>query len=236
MKRAKVSLVLGAAVLVMAVLTLALGALVRRDPAPWRPLGERMPMDINGWRGEDVPLGETESILKAVSRLNYTDYIYRRYTRGQESIYIYAMFWRQGQISIREMAGHTPDGCWVANGAKYAAPPRQEDLSLPSGRTPKGEVRSFNFSGANAPINVIWWHILGDELVPENFGQKSIRVMVHELWLWLVHRRGQPADQIFVRIHGLRTVAEFDQNPVVQNFVSLFPQLEPKRSQPAPLP
>src|SRR5688572_29945790 len=101
-------------------------------PAQWVPLESRVSLQIDDWVGEDLPLGPNESTLDAVGRLNYRDYIYRVYRRGAEEVFIYAMFWRQGDISVREMSGHTPDGCWVSNGARHIIEPTSTALALGS--------------------------------------------------------------------------------------------------------
>lgn len=218
------TLLMGCLILAASVCILIYARTTRADHAPWSPLAHRLPMTIGPWQGEDLPLGETERVLEAVDRLNYTDYVYRRYTRGGESVYVYAMFWRQGDISIREMAGHTPDGCWVANGATRVGDKGVVSLSLSGGKTKNAELRVFDFNRQGA-VRVAWWHLWGGEIVPSTFGRKSVRVMVDEIWRWLVTQRGRSADQIFIRIHGPSTGGEFESMAPVQRFLEEFPDI-----------
>ena len=188
-------------ILLLALTTLIYSKVVKSRPAAWVPLVERLPLGIGDWRGVDLPLGETERIQEAVSRLNYEDYIFRRYTRGTQHVYVYAMFWRHGDISIREMAGHTPDGCWVANGAKLVGEKRTDSWYLSDGkRTQKAQVRTFQFSSAQ--VNVVWWHLWGREVVDSSYGRKTPLTLVSEVWDWLVVRKGESQDQLFVRLHS----------------------------------
>lgn len=225
----RLALFLAGGFLLLAVSVTILGGVAKRKFASeWKPLASRLPTEIEGWRAEELPLAETEQVRNAVvEHLNYDDYIYRRYTNGSDSVYIYAMFWRQGRISVREMSGHTPDGCWIANGASYAGDKQQRSLHLSDRDTALGEVRSFTFPGTTQIVHVIWWHLWGDERVPASFNSRSISTVAHEIWLWLWKRKGRPADQVFVRIHGFRPAEDYSGNPVVRRFLTLFPQIVP---------
>jgi hypothetical protein len=208
------------------VLGLAGGLLYSRAPRGGggyfsSPLRDRLPVNIDGWVGAELPLGENEAMLRAVDRLNYTDYIFRSYTKGGEEIVVYAMFWREGRISVREMAGHIPDNCWVANGAAAAGHPQQVALHVSRGFTKKGELRQFAFPRVSYPVHVIWWHLCGGEIVPTGFG-KSPFAMITEAVDSLSSPSGRNRDQLFIRIHSKRPLSDLAGNPVVEEFLSLF--------------
>lgn len=197
-----------------------------RSHEPWLILTSRIPMVIDDWQGEDVPLGANESVVAAVGLLNYKDYIYRVYRKNGREVYVYAMFWRQGDISVREMSGHTPDGCWVANGAKQCIAPIQRRLDAGDGLlTAPAEVRQFAFPPDQRAINTAWWHIWGGEIIDRSFAQKSIMPMLKEIWLWGVKRRGAHKDQILVRIHSELPIDEAIQAPPVRQFIKSIPEV-----------
>lgn len=211
------------------ILSLALGlsfwaGLQSEDDEPWAPLVSRLPMSVNGWRGEDVPLGETEAVRSAVEKLNYDDYIYRVYRKDGKEVFVYAMFWRQGSVSVREMAGHTPDGCWTAGGAKYCAPIERKGFTLGNQPTLAGEARAFAFPNGSR-VNVVWWHLWGGKLVDRNYSDRNIMPMLRETWEWLVRNKGRKRDQLMVRIHGTDSLDQLVLTPPAAAFLTALPVL-----------
>lgn len=225
MKRS--SLVASLVVLSMAISAVVWSLIARsREPEAWAILCNRMPLNLDGWVGEDVPLGANEAILEAVGRLNYNDYVYRVYRRGSDEVYVYAMFWRQGDISVREMSGHTPDGCWVSNGAKHIAPPRRERLQLLTGRmTGEAEIRTFEFPSYAARVEVAWWHIWGGKLIDRSYANKTLMPMLKEIWVWLAQRKGGYSDQLLVRIHSSLSIEQALKTPPAVRFVETIPEV-----------
>lgn len=199
---------------------------IASEATAWVPLEERMPLSFGNWRGENIPLGPNESTLEAVGRLNYHDYVYRVYRRGSDEVYVYAMYWRQGDISVREMSGHTPDGCWVSNGARHGKEATQRQLHLLDGTlTAPAEVREFLFPPNDAKVNVAWWHIWGDEIIDRSFARKSVVPMLKEVWVWLVGRQGGYRDQILVRVHSTLPIEEAMKFEPVAEFIKDIPEV-----------
>ncbi len=227
MKVKQTTIALSGLFLIIAIAVLAWANYARGHyQQPWTKLENRLPREIAGWTSIDLPLADTELVKQAVEdHLNYDDYIYRQYTLGGKSVYIYAMFWRQGRISVREMAGHTPDGCWITSGARQKGEKTREAIPYLSGLIIPGEFRFFEFPGSAVPVNVIWWHVWGGEIVPSALEKKSPLAVMHEVWTWLWVRRGRPADQIFIRIHTVGDLRSMDENPVLIKFLKLFPEL-----------
>jgi hypothetical protein len=205
---ARISFLIAAGVFLFGFCGLLTGLLGRKESAVWVKLSSRIPLEIGGWIGVDVPLGADNLEIRAVEKLNYNDYIYRKYQKGAAIIYIYAMHWHQGMISVREMGGHTPDGCWVANGARHAADPRSESFSLDGQYTQPAEIREFKFAGHADHINVAWWHLWGGKSVPVTYAEKNPSVLLSEVYTWLFEHRGLQKDQIFVRIHSSSPIEE----------------------------
>jgi hypothetical protein len=226
-KQRSVSLFVMGAFFSMAVFAIGWSAVLNgRPPQPWQKLAERMPLNVEGWQGEDVPLGANETIMQAVSKLNYNDYVYRVYRKNGREVFVYAMFWRQGDISVREMSGHTPDGCWVANGATHCITPEVRPLDIGGSRlTAPAEVREFAFPPNGVRIQTAWWHIWGGDLVDRSFATKSIVPMLKEIWLWVVKRGGTHKDQLLVRIHSSLPIDEAAQAAPVVKFIKTIPEV-----------
>ena len=184
-----------------------------------------LPLVIDGWIGTDVPLGATEFQTQEVAaHLNYRGHIYRSYRKDGREVFLYAMRWSQGDISIREMAGHTPDGCWVTHGAKPSGPPQVRALSVNGKATAPAECRAFTFPGGPG-VQVAWWQIWGGELVPRAYAEKSIMPMIREVWAWVGRRSGRKADQWFVRIHSSGRIEEAVQTAPAAAFLAALPQV-----------
>lgn len=188
------------------------------------PLAKQLPLVIDDWQGSDVPLGNNEVINASERILNYDDYVFRVYHRGREEVFVYAMYWKQGSISIREIAGHAPDGCWVANGARPGEVYKCVRLLVNGRSTSPAEVREFIFS-ENRRVHVAWWHIWGNNLVDRGFDRKSLVPTLRELWVWLGKRRGVQQDQLFIRIHTQGDLSSTMQSEPVVAFFQNFPEV-----------
>jgi len=154
--------------------------------------------------------------------LNYDDYIFRRYSKGADEVFVYAMYWRQGSISVREIAGHTPDGCWVANGALLRAPKQENGFAIGDEQTALAEVRDFVFPHQQR-VQVAWWHLWGENRVDRSFDQKTLMPTLRELWIWLGRRHGARHDQLLVRIHTPGDLAAAMKTEPVAMFLKQFP-------------
>lgn len=225
--------VLGVAALCLALaLAVSLLAFAATPPAKRPPLAQGLPRDIDGWRGQDVPLGDREVANAASRLLNYDDYIYRVYRRGNDEVWLYAMYWKQGSISVREIAGHTPDGCWIANGAALSAPKHTRRFQIDGQDTSPAEVREFAFPERQR-VHALWWHIWGDNVVDHGFDQKSLKPTLRELWVWLAKRGGARRDQLLVRIHTPGNIDTMMTSEPVTAFLRNFPEIfEAKPLQP----
>lgn len=219
----KLTILVGATCLIFAVITVSL-AVRSPDNLPIRDLARELPMVIDGWQGQDVPLGNQEIVDTTSRLLNYNGYIYRVYRRGNQEVWLYAMYWQQGRISVREVAGHTPDGCWIANGARHCREMRVERFLVGGRLTASAEVRRFEFQN-RAQADAIWWHLWGGNIIDRSFEQKTIWPVLRELWIWLGRRGGAQRDQILVRIHTFGDLADVIDSSPVNSFLALFPEV-----------
>lgn len=88
---------------------------------------DNVPMDIGGWRGED---GEEPSqrILDQAGASGSLTRVYQN-ARG-DSAHIFIVCGR-----MRDVIGHTPDGCYPASGFDMVGEPEQQSVQI-SGREP----------------------------------------------------------------------------------------------------
>jgi hypothetical protein len=118
-----------------------LGAPVNRAPVDPAAL-DRLPLEIGGWTGQDVPLDE------AIVRKTGTDaHINRRYSRGNgsESISLYIAC----GVTARALMPHRPEVCYV--GAGWTLVDRQPtELPLNDGTTLPCSIFQFSRGGLNA--------------------------------------------------------------------------------------
>lgn len=187
-------------------------------------LATALPKEIAGWQGQDLPLGDTEVMNATTRLLNYDDYVYRVYRRGGSEVFVYAMFWKQGSISVREIAGHAPEDCWPANGAQIIGPRVANGFLVGNRLTAPAESREFLFSGGQH-VRVAWWHIWGNNIVDRGFDRKSITPTLRELGIWLFQRRGVRHDQFLVRIHTTGDLAAALKTEPAALLLEQFPEV-----------
>ncbi|MEM9226386.1 MAG: exosortase-associated EpsI family protein [Verrucomicrobiota bacterium] len=122
------------------------------------PLEELIVADLPGWSSEDKELTDYEGDI-----LNFEDAVFRTYTRGDHEVAIYVAYWKPDQMPIRSVQSHTPDVCWVRNGAELEN--NYYSVPLSSGPTElhPPEYRTFEMNAPD-PVHVYYWHIVGDTL------------------------------------------------------------------------
>ncbi len=133
-----------------------------------KPIGlsEAIPSTLPGWVGKDEPLGPNEVVKTAVERvLNYDDYVFRVFRRGDITLGVYVAYWAAGRMPVQKVASHTPDRCWSENGwtcldMRFAEPVAAGDLLLKP-----AQWRIFQPSSTNGGKEyVLFWHMVGDKL------------------------------------------------------------------------
>jgi len=150
-----------AAVLVAAIAVQGLSRF-RETPQTREPhVAQRVPADIPGWRGRDVPLGPNEFVASAATRvLNYDEYVNREFTRGGVRFGVYVAYWGPGKMPTRFVASHTPDRCWTENGWRCLDMKFREQRSVAGTALLPGEWRVFEPPGGGPPTYVLYWHLV----------------------------------------------------------------------------
>jgi len=162
-------------------------------------LASLLPIALSGWKVYDLPLGETELIRSEVKRrLNYSDYVFRRFERDGVYFEIYAARWDRGSIPVRMLSAHTPDNCWTSSGWRCLDMRFRQELKVDNRSIHPAEWRLFS-SPSGVIVHVWFWHFVENQLYDNGarFNQ-SPHPLTRLRDLYLEMRKGDPA-QFFVR-------------------------------------
>lgn len=130
-------------------------------------LAERIPSSPTGWTGRDEPLGANEVVSTAVGRtLNYDDYVFRTFRRGNTTMGVYVAYWAPGRMPIQKVASHTPDRCWTENGWRCLEMKHGVAVVTPGISLLPAQQRLFEPPAAAQAQqqHVLYWHLVGGRL------------------------------------------------------------------------
>lgn len=212
--------------LLLALGLLALGSLQEPPPGSLdRKLSEVLPAHgPMGWRGKDLPLGDTES-LEEQSRevLAFDDHVYREYSRFGQQFSVYMAYWKPGSMPPRLVNNHNPDVCWINAGWSCTQRERAVVKANAPG-LPPGEWGVY--SKGTGKINVVFWHLVdGEPYVYERLNpvQKAEMIVGNILH----HGTQQRREQLFIRISSNQPIEKLWENAffqeVLQGIFSLPP-------------
>jgi len=181
------------------VLLAALGLQLHYALQPVRPtkpphLAAALPTELTGFTVRDEPLGPNEYLQGAVAQaLNYDEYVYRVYRRGDLELGVYIAYWGPGKMPTRDIASHTPDRCWTQNGmtctaTRYNAPVASGPVQLMM-----ADWREFTAPSLRGPIWVYFWLLADRE--PYDYGGRFNSLLTPTEWLTSVWKNA---------IHGKR--------------------------------
>ncbi|MGF1530001.1 MAG: exosortase-associated EpsI family protein [Puniceicoccaceae bacterium] len=174
-------------------------------PAPGEPkpphLASTVASSIRGWSVEDVPLGPTENVAnRSLQVLQFDDFVYRRFSRGQDFFEIYAAYWGPSKMPMQKVASHTPDRCWTEAGWKVTDLAHDVEILGKENPLKPAQWRSFDISGTRQ--YVFFWHVVGDRLY--DYGE-HFNAFPHPMkWLRDAFKWnfGGSEEQYFIRING----------------------------------
>ena len=172
-------------------------------------LAGKVPIKIPGWQAKDEPLGASELMRGQVaSILNFDDYVYRIYTRGDTRIGFYVAYWRRDRMPVSRVASHTPDRCWTENGWKCETMGFNQVLILPDkSRLQPAQSRLF-VSPSNTRENVLFWHMVGGKAF--DFGERFTAFTHPGKWLrdTVAYATLGSSEQYFIRLTSNRSFEE----------------------------
>lgn len=119
-------------------------------------LAATIPSELVGWQCVDLPVADSPEMKKKVAALlNYDGVVFREYRQGSRAFLVYVSYWKPGRISPVQIAVHTPDNCWVANGMvrRDESSARLDKLGVE--RVLPGEFRVFLAAGKE--VQVVYW-------------------------------------------------------------------------------
>lgn len=105
---------------------------------PEKHLEIAMPMDFDGLKGRDIPLGNTEEVTRATEKiLAVNEFLNREYTLPDgRKFSVYISYWAPKKEPVRVASTHTPDRCWVRNGWKNDDSKKKQNEVLTVGGKP----------------------------------------------------------------------------------------------------
>lgn len=165
--------------------------------------------NVAGWEVRDVKLGSTDAMERRVAEtLRFDAYEHRVYRKGSRFFSIYAGYWGPRRIPTREIAGHTPDICWIGNGMELLEHRNKREVSLGGVRYVPAEWRRFRHPEGQT-AEVCFWLLTGGE--PYDFGQGVGLNESLSSWFSDVMRKVKRggAENIFVRVVTYGPWAEY---------------------------
>lgn len=181
-------------------------------------LEEILVSELPGWRVEDLDLASSEEMQERVAQiLNYSQALFRSYTRGDVQVGVYVGYWEPKMMPVRQVQAHTPDVCWVRNGweltdGQYAVLFKaQGDPLRPA------EVRELQKQGHVQ--YVAYWHIIGERTYVNRTGtdgQWDRLDPIKSLFRFGLH---QQEEQFFIRISSNRPLDQIWDDPDFQQII-----------------
>lgn len=183
-------------------------------------LSARLPRVLPGWTVKDESLGPNEVTRAAVERtLNYDDYVFRVYERGDKQIGVYVAYWTAGRMPLQKVASHTPDRCWTENGWRCEDMRFAEAVTAGETRLLPAQWRRFTPPNGAAQQYVVYWHLVGIRLY--DYGTRfNARPDLLKWWRDTIEYAFSGSEaQYFIRVTSNRPFAEFETEPAWRDIV-----------------
>lgn len=200
--------------LLLLIAALSLSAYFALVPPPSatleRPLAEIVPQQLEGWTINDLDIAESpESSARISDFLNFDDYLFRTFQRGDTSVALYIAYWSPGKASYRWAGAHTPDTCWVLNG--WTRLDRQHSVPFMCGQTEFEPAEFGIYEKDNKAQNVYFWHLIGGEAF--SYQQKGTPNIFGALVDIKAHGLNLRQEQSFIRLSSNQDLATLKQLP-----------------------
>jgi hypothetical protein len=177
-------------------------------------LADFIPVSIGDWKGVDVPIATSELMQKAVDQtLNFDEAIFRKYTAGRHSFFLYIAYWKPDKAQAREVATHTPDNCWV-NGGWRSDVREERSFSVEKGRLQPAQYRVFK--NENTTFNTLFWHVFNGKTINYGGYKPSMFSVFTDVFKKGFSVRGE---QYFIRLHSEESIDALMQLPDFKLFL-----------------
>lgn len=186
------------------------------QPAPklLPPLKSVVPESLPGCQVRDEPIGATEGLTEAALKiLDFDDVVYRTYICGDKSFSVYIAAWRAGKKDWPDIATHTPDICWPANGWRCTKADAPFVLTAGSTRIERGQWREFELA-SGSKLEVVFWHYLNGSVL-EYSPYKRFSGMAQAIR----HIGASRGSQYFVRVSSATPIEQLTTLPAFQEVI-----------------
>lgn len=185
-------------------------------------LEEKLLSELPGWQVEDLDLAASEEMQERVAQiLNYTQALFRSYTRGDVQVGVYIGYWAPKMMPVRQVQAHTPDICWVRNGWDVADSEFAVAFQSQGEPLRPAEVRQMHKQGHVQ--YVAYWHIIGERTyVNRSVGTWDRLDPIKSLFRFGLH---QQEEQFFIRVSSNRPLQEIWNDPDFQQIIEPLKEL-----------
>lgn len=161
-------------------------------------VADLLPSSAGEWRKEMKPVAESVELARRVeSVLRYDDVVFAELKKGAQSVSVFIAYWRPGKVSYREVAGHTPDVCWVNAGWRCVQALEDVEVGSVGGRRLMPSRTRLMRSESHSE-HVWFWHVFGGQVRSyKKFGRPPWYAIITDT---LKNGLEQKKEQYFVRI------------------------------------
>ena len=171
-------------------------------------------------------LVQTDNLQPFASVLKTEHLIQRTYVRRQSNtpeaeplqLTVYLAYWAPAQVSVSQVAMHTPEACWPGNGWAADQVESNAPVQLPQRVLPPPQYRSFTQAGNHQ--HVWYWHLYAGHSITQTNPYSALELL---RFAWRYGFRTQGA-QLFVRISSNRPWSEIANEPLLAEIIG---QLQP---------
>jgi hypothetical protein len=151
---------------------------------------------------EALPLGANEALgARAEQILGFSHYRFIRVRSKIREVDVYIAWWLPRVRTVGLVRTHTPDVCWVQNGAERLQREFRE-FKLGPERTVPGEWQLYRVREGRQ-VEVVYWHLVGD---------RSVTNRSASFWAWwesaLTELMYREQVEYFVRVSSLQRLED----------------------------
>ncbi len=141
-----------------------------------------LPLDIQGWRGRDLPVSQRNLNMLGRSRL-----LFRQYRKGDAAVNLYLL-----ESSYNRVSFHPPEYCFV--GAKEVM--LEKGLVFVPGAEEFGPAWRYLFRGGGGESLIYYWYSCGGKFTP-NYYYQQLQVILNNL-----RKHPQPSFLLRLSVEG----------------------------------
>lgn len=189
------------------------------------PVDVIVPKSVLGWQVKEVPLAQTDGMMKVVNEtLKFDGVVQRMFEKPGMAVLVYAAYWTPGKTTAFDAGTHNPDSCWCGIGWKQLERKNAVTGSIGGRALLPYEYGVYELGERRTPV--MFWHLING--VPNSYeGQKlgwtSGWAGKFERWDFVVkdlktYGLNQKQEQVFIRISiwGKPISEAFDDDDVIR--------------------